>query len=115
MVSPASATRRSLPEEVAVSKGIPPDYEKFTKAIHLVRLPEDSVLYQLRHSGASLDLLHHHRARWVTETSVRRYAKHGRFQRLLAELPLASRACCETSSQKIEDVVQGRLLARTLA
>ena len=29
MVSPASATRRSLLEEIAVSKGIRPDYEKY--------------------------------------------------------------------------------------
>ena len=29
MVSPASVTRRSLLEEIAVSKGIRPDYEKY--------------------------------------------------------------------------------------
>ena len=95
----------------------------FEKAVHLLGLPEDSVLYQLRHSGASHDLIHHHRefanvmtrGRWVTETSVRRYAKQGRVQRLLAGLPLASRAFRETSIQKIEDVVQGRFLARTVA
>ena len=95
----------------------------FEKAVHLLGLPEDSVLYQLRHSGASHDLIHHHRefandmtrGWWVTETSLRRYAKQGRVQRLLTGLPLASRAFRETSIQRIEDVVQGRFLARTVA
>ena len=55
---------------------------------------EDAVLYQLRHAGASGDLLSARRTlpsiegrgRWKTSASVKRYTKSGQVQRSLAKL-----------------------------
>lgn len=64
-------------------------------------------VYQLRHGGASDDLcakLRDHngvkdRGRWQTDTSVKRYAKAGKIQKLLSRMPKWSIQYCKQSVQ----------------
>ena len=64
--------------------------------------------YQLRHGGATQDLTSHvrdfngvkSRGRWKTDSSVRRYAKVGRVQQLLNQLPDSSRSFLPVEPQE---------------
>eukprot|EP00438_Fugacium_kawagutii_P034413 Skav227976 [mRNA] locus=C8995002:29:1300:+ [translate_table: standard] len=79
--------------------------------------------YQLRHGGATEDLTSKKRdfagvksrGRWKTDQSVRRYAKIGRVQQLLAKLPDSSKRFCHWSSNSLHKVFQGNCAARTIA
>ena len=82
----------------------------------------DLVLYQLRHGGASHDLLFKRRelqsikmrGRWRADQSLRRYAKQGRVQSLVAQLSPASRRFCDWSGAHVMGVLSGRLAPRRL-
>lgn len=76
--------------------------------------------YQLRHGGASEDLgsgLRDHpavkqRGRWLTDQSVRRYAKIGRVQQLLSKLTSLNLQYCQWSEQNVAKVLSGNLPPR---
>ena len=78
--------------------------------------------YQLRHGGASQDLcsgFRDHqgvksRGRWVTDQSVRRYAKIGRVQQLLSKLRPNSLNYCTWAETNLEKVFRGVLPSRGL-
>ena len=67
---------------------------EFNDAVEFLGIPGQPSLYVLRHSGASDDLLASRRplsdikarGRWVTDASLRRYAKSTRLQRTINEL-----------------------------
>ena len=67
----------------------------FSRAVSQLGLPPSTCLYALRHGGASDDLLSgrrtlketKERGRWVTDSSLRRYAKRTRMQQLTAAMP----------------------------
>ncbi|CAJ1362253.1 unnamed protein product [Effrenium voratum] len=75
--------------------------------------------YQLRHGGASEDLLGgvreyqvvKERGRWRTDTSVRRYAKVGKIQALLNRLAPWAIQFCKRAEAKMEEVITGKLAA----
>jgi integrase len=98
------------------------DYRKeFVKVGQLLGV-ENLHPYQLRHGGASQDLssrFRDHQAvktrgRWVTDQSVRRYAKTGRVQQLLTKLNPQQLSFCTWSENNIKKVFQGMIPARTL-
>ena len=70
-------------------------------------------LYQLRHGGASEDILSKDReylevkarGRWCTDVSLRRYAKPAQLRRLMGELSPAARIYCERALKNLEDMV----------
>eukprot|EP00435_Cladocopium_sp_Y103_P076203 s26_g81.t1 len=78
--------------------------------------------YQLRHGGASEDLSSFvrdyqgvkSRGRWVTDQSVRRYAKTGRVQQLLTKLKPDKLAFCNWAERNMEKVLLGRIPPRTV-
>ena len=84
----------------------------FEDASQLLKLPP-LVLYQLRHGGASHDLLYRRRemeaikqrGRWRTDASLRRYAKQGKVQSMVANLSEEVRAYADYSLQNIENVL----------
>ena len=84
----------------------------FENASQLLKLPP-LVLYQLRHGGATLDLLYRRRemeaikqrGRWRTDASLRRYAKQGKVQSMVANLLEEVRAYADYSLQNIENVL----------
>jgi integrase len=67
----------------------------FNAAVTGLGLPDGTCLYQLRHGGASYDLLEGHRAweavrsrgRWMSDVTVKRYAKSGVIQRYILMVP----------------------------
>ena len=75
------------------------------------------MLYQLRHSGASLDFAAgdrdllgiKRRGRWRSDTSLRRYEKGGRVTSQLQSLPHAVRAYALESARRLLGVLAGRL------
>ena len=79
--------------------------------------------YQLRHGGATEDMTSKKRdlagvksrGRWKTDQSVRRYAKVGRVQQLLAKLPDSSKRFCHWSELNMKKVMSGLVTARTIA
>ena len=84
----------------------------FENASQLLKLPP-LVLYQLRHGGASHDLLYRRRemeaikqrGRWRTDASLRRYAKQGKVQSMVANLTNEVRVYADYSMQNIENVL----------
>ena len=72
--------------------------------------------YQLRHGGASEDLasktreynMVKDRGRWRTDTSVRRYAKIGKLQNLMSEMPSWALHYCRTAVTQMPQVVAGQ-------
>lgn len=76
--------------------------------------------YQCRHGGASEDLNSGDRdfqkvkirGRRHTDQSVRRYAKTGKIQRLMAQLSPSHLEFCRWSLKNIERVLRGQLAAR---
>ena len=90
----------------------------FAQSVAALGLPNDSVLYQFRHSGASYDLLFRKReyevikarGRWRTETSMRRYAKQGRVQRLMGTLSPQVTRYCQESVERIGKIVARQLI-----
>ena len=76
---------------------------------------EDAVLYQLRHAGASGDLLSARRTlaaiegrgRWRTSTSVKRYSKSGQVQRSLAKLSRAQMSFASASLANLDKMLRG--------
>lgn len=77
--------------------------------------------YQLRHGGATEDLTSKRRdhpqvkarGRWMTDQSVRRYAKIGRVQALLNKLSPANLRFCQWSEKRLQAVIQGQKPARS--
>jgi len=73
------------------------------------------VLYQLRHGGASHELLSgardvpgiKKRGRWVTDTSLRRYEKGGRVAQQMAKLPIPVRQACVRAAALIAGILSG--------
>ncbi|CAE7354645.1 unnamed protein product [Symbiodinium sp. CCMP2592] len=76
--------------------------------------------YQLRHGGASEDLnsrLRDHiavreRGRWKTDSSLRRYAKTGKLQKLLGDLKESHLEFCQQSVRRMPKVLDGTLPAQ---
>ena len=72
-------------------------------------------LYRLRHGGATEDLCAKHRdfhgvkqrGRWLTDQSVRRYAKTGRVQLLLNKLDHSSMRYCMWAEKNTRKVFMG--------
>ena len=73
------------------------------------------MLYQLRHGGASDDVLSKRRSlaevkargRWASDSSVRRYAKPGMVQQLLGALTPSARAHCDVQWRALERILLG--------
>ena len=80
---------------------------------------QDVCMYQLRHGGASEDILSARRTlaevktrgHWSQDSSVKRYAKPGMVQQLLAALSPAARAHGEAQWTRLEDLFAGRARA----
>ncbi|CAE7252533.1 AMY1.1 [Symbiodinium necroappetens] len=76
--------------------------------------------YQLRHGGASEDLnsrIRDHvavreRGRWKTDSSLRRYAKTGKLQKMLGELKVSHLEFCQQSVRRMPKVLDGTLPAQ---
>ena len=76
--------------------------------------------YQLRHGGATEELTAKvrefnqvkSRGRWKTDKSVRRYAKIGRVQQLLAKMSKQGTRFCQWSEKNLEQVFRGTKAAR---
>eukprot|EP00972_Heterocapsa_arctica_P097654 14410021-Heterocapsa_arctica.AAC.1 len=76
-----------------------------------------AVLYQLRHGGASEDVLSGRRpmlevlarGRWATWASLRRYAKAGLLQKLLSSLPGHVMLYVQWCSANLGDIMAGRV------
>lgn len=94
--------------------------EDFRKAF--VKAGEDLGLaslhpYQLRHGGATEDLASKRRdfqgvkarGRWKTDQSVRRYAKIGRIQQLLAQMTSSDKSFCKWSEMNMRRMMSGQL------
>ena len=89
--------------------------QHFRDAADDLRLPFTPDLYQLRHSGASADLLEKRRelpmvtarGRWLSDKSVRRYGKPGQVQRSLARLSADQLAYCSTALADLEQILLG--------
>lgn len=85
---------------------------EFQKAARLLGL-ESLCLYQLRHGGASEDLLGHlrpldeiqARGRWRTMSSLRRYAKPAQLHRLLNSLDQAKLSYARESWEHLPDIM----------
>ena len=110
--------RRAGPNDT-IFKFQPEDVrDVFAQSVAALGLPNDSVLYQFRHSGASYDLLFRKReyevikarGRWRTETSMRRYAKQGRVQRLMGTLSPQVTRYCQESVERIGKIVAKQLI-----
>ena len=77
--------------------------------------PLAPVLYQLRHSGPSVDIAEGRRSlaqvkvrgRWVSDNSVRRYEKHSQLAKQWAMLSPAAQSFAQTSETQIWNVVAG--------
>ena len=73
-------------------------------------------LYQLRHGGASEELLEGRRSiseimargRWDTSSSLRRYAKPAQLQKLLGSLPPVKASYAQQSLLALSDLLIGR-------
>lgn len=93
---------------------------QWKKAVSALRLPEDTVMYQLRHAGASADLLSGKRklpeillrGRWRSVSSVRRYAKPGQVQRRYNLLDDAVKGYCEWALAHLDELLDGRMRPR---
>ncbi|CAE7502120.1 unnamed protein product [Symbiodinium sp. KB8] len=91
------------------------EFEIASKALGLKNL----VTYQLRHGGASEDLnsktRDYHsvqqRGRWRTDSSVRRYAKTGKLQKLLQEVEPHILEYCRRSLRLVPRALQGQQCA----
>jgi integrase len=76
----------------------------------------DTVLYMLRHGGASEDLLSSTRTEaeimtrghWRTMTSVRRYAKQAQLQKLIGSMTTEGRAYGSMSYRLLREILEGR-------
>ena len=87
------------------------EFNKVGKALGV----ETLVTYQLRHGGASEDLNSktrdfnqvRERGRWKTDTSVRRYAKTGKLQKMLQDLDKPILEYCRRSLTAIPRILQG--------
>ena len=93
---------------------------QFNKSAKFIGLAKDVNLYQLRHGGASHDLAANlrtraevmARGRWQTEASVRRYAKIGKIQALLADLGDDGHDYCALAIKNMERVLNQGGVAR---
>jgi hypothetical protein len=73
------------------------------------------VLYQLRHGGASHELLSgardingiKKRGRWLSDTSLRRYEKGGRVAQQMARLPTSLQQACALAAERIGGILDG--------
>jgi len=100
---------------------LPGDYQTwagvFGAAGVALRLQElgPPVLYQLRHGGASAELLSGQRdvsgikkrGRWLSDTSLRRYEKGGRIAQQMARLPAAAQAAAAQAASQIGATLNG--------
>ena len=75
-------------------------------------------MYQLRHSGASGDMLSGRltvpqimaRGRWISDKSVRRYAKAGAVQKALRRVPRVTQRYGQQVLDRIQEVLSGNLI-----
>ena len=89
-------------------------------AIAALGLPPDSVMYQLRHAGASGDLLGGRRklpevltrGRWRALSSVRRYGKPGQVQKQFNALSCDLQGYCQWSFDNLDKVLRGDVRVR---
>jgi len=85
-----------------------------------LELPPRSTMYQLRHSGASSDLLAGRRAaadvlqrgRWESMRSLKRYAKPGQLQKLVADLPPHVQEFLIWAEENLQGVLLGMVAAK---
>ena len=77
-------------------------------------------VYQVRHGGASTDLVSGarpllevmSRGRWSTTTSLKRYAKAGKLQKIVNDLSVENLAYCEWAAHNVIAVLSGTVAAR---
>jgi integrase len=92
----------------------------FKAACGLLGLPRGTCMYQMRHGGASEDLLSHsrpqddvkRRGRWSTDSSLRRYAKPAQVQRLLGSLAPEKLSYALDSWEHLEALIFQRVVPR---
>ena len=78
---------------------------------------KDTCLYQVRHGGASHDLLSHRRdllqimarGRWSSTSSLKRYAKSGKVQKLLNDLEEETLAYAKWCAKHLEMIMRGEI------
>ena len=95
-------------------------YRLFKRIAKQLRLPDGAVPYQLRHAGASADLLEHRRTRaevqsrgrWKCKESMARYAKPGKVQEYFNKLEDATQAFCLWADENLENILLKRVAAR---
>jgi integrase len=88
----------------------------FQKATAMLGVTK-ACLYQLRHGGASEDIVSRlrtsdevkARGRWRSEASLRRYAKPAQLQRLLASIPPAKRVFARNAWEQLQQIVAGHI------
>jgi integrase len=92
----------------------------FKTGCDLLGLPRGTCMYQMRHGGASNDLLSHarpqddvkRRGRWSTDSSLRRYAKPAQVQRLLGSLAPEKLSYALDSWEHLEALIFQRMVPR---
>ena len=78
----------------------------------------DPVPYQLRHGGVSHDLQQRvrdlasakARGRWLSDSSMKRYEKHGRLTAMLHRLPPAVQARCRKMTEILPQLFAGNCM-----
>jgi hypothetical protein len=94
--------------------------EHWNDALAELRMPRKFVWYQLRHGGASADLLERRRSvaeiqargRWMRSESMRRYAKSGQVQKMLHAIPAGVRPFTRWAADNFRDIMEGRMAVR---
>ena len=93
----------------------------WTGALAELRIPKQQLVwYQLRHGGASADLLERRRSvpeiqargRWMRPESMRRYAKSGQTQKVLNALPSDVRRFTRWAAEEFREIMIGNITAR---
>ncbi|CAK0837412.1 unnamed protein product [Prorocentrum cordatum] len=113
------AAGRRAGEELLLSVEAGLAVSKFRAAATPLGLP-GLCLYQLRHGGASGDLLTKARGlseimargRWLSGVSVRRCAKAGQVQKLLHALPRDAKLFCEWADENLQGIIEGAVAPR---
>ena len=93
----------------------------WNEALAELRIPKQQLVwYQLRHGGASADLLERRRSvpeiqargRWMRPESMRRYAKSGQIQKVLNALPKDVRRFTRWAAEEFREIMIGNVTAR---
>lgn len=94
------------------------DWNDALAELHIPK--KQMVWYQLRHGGASADLLERRRSvpeiqargRWMRPESMRRYAKSGQIQKVLNALPKDVRRFTRWAAEEFREIMIGNVTAR---